>query len=193
MRADARSIRSPPVAYADAAAYAAWAGKALPSEAEWERAARRGLPGAVYCWGDDFRPGGQLANTWHGRFPRENLKPRAGTVPVKDLPPNPYGLFEMTGNVWEWTSDYFSARHSTPAEACCVPDDPRVDSPRTTSDQLRPDAHIPQRVVKAAPSYAPPTTASATGTQRGKAQAVETSSAHIGFPVRAQRRSRITI
>jgi sulfatase modifying factor 1 len=79
-------------------------------------------------------------------------------VQVKDYPPNLYGLFEMTGNVWEWTSDYFTARHPTPAHACCVPEDPRVDTPPATSDHLLPDAHILRRVVKGgsylcAPNY----------------------------------------
>jgi formylglycine-generating enzyme len=117
------------VAYEDAAAYARWAGKALPTEAEWERAARGGPDGAVYCWGDDFRPEGRtMANTWHGRFPWESLKARVGTEPVKGYPSNSYGLFEMTGNVWEWTSDYFRAAHAA-SRGCCVPEDPRVGSP----------------------------------------------------------------
>jgi formylglycine-generating enzyme len=170
------------VAYQDAAAYAAWAGKALPSEAEWERAARGGLDRAVYCWGDDFRPGGQvMANTWHGRFPWENLKARPGTVKVKEYPPNAYGLFEMTGNVWEWTSDYFTARHATPEHACCVPKDPRVDSPPATSDHLRPGAHIPQRVVKGGSYLCAPNYCYRYRPAARQGHAVETSSAHIGF------------
>ena len=170
------------VAYQDAAAYAAWAGKALASEAEWERAARGGLDGAVYCWGDDFRPGGHvMANTWHGRFPWESLKARAGTAQVKGYPPNSYGLFEMTGNVWEWTSDYFTARHSTPVHACCVPEDPRVDTPRARTDHLRPDAHIPRRVVKGGSYLCSPNYCFRYRPAARQGQAVETSSAHIGF------------
>jgi formylglycine-generating enzyme len=170
------------VAYEDAAAYAAWAGKALPSEAEWERAARGGLDGSVYCWGDDFRPRGQvMANTWHGRFPWQNLKDRAGTAQVRDYPPNAYGLFEMTGNVWEWTSDYFTARHSAPAHACCVPEDPRVEGPRAASDQLRPGADIPQRVVKGGSYLCSTNYCFRYRPAARQGQSVDTSSAHIGF------------
>ena len=117
------------VAYADAVAYARWAGKALPTEAEWERAARGGLEGAVYTWGDELNPKGRhMANTWQGRFPWENLCEDgfAGTSPVRSFPPNGYGLYDMAGNVWEWTVDEVAWRPA-PAEptagqaACCGP------------------------------------------------------------------------
>ena len=97
------------VAYEDAAAYAAWAGKELPTESEWERAARGGLEGAIFAWGDEIAPGGRLmANTWQGEFPWQNLRADGyeGTSPVGTFPPNGYGLYDMTGNVWEWTADY---------------------------------------------------------------------------------------
>ena len=106
------------VAHADAEAYAAWAGKALPTEAEWEHAARGGLDGAVFAWGDEFAPGGRmLANTWQGEFPWQNLLADgyAGTSPVGSFRPNGYGLVDMTGNVWEWTCDDFTPDHSAPA------------------------------------------------------------------------------
>jgi sulfatase modifying factor 1 len=107
------------IAYEDAQAYAAWAGKALPTEAEWEYAARGGLEGAVYAWGDEFAPEGRMmANTWQGEFPWQNLLQDgfAGTSPVGTFPPNGYGLSDMTGNVWEWTVDPFEA---APSESPC--------------------------------------------------------------------------
>jgi sulfatase modifying factor 1 len=108
------------IAYADAQAYAEWAGKQLPTEAEWERAARGGLEGATYAWGDEFAPEGRMmANTWQGEFPWQNLLTDgwAGTSPVGTFPPNGFGLFDMAGNVWEWTVDRYDAEPS--ASPCC--------------------------------------------------------------------------
>ena len=173
------------VAYEDAAAFAAWAGKVLPTEAEWERAARGGLEGAAYAWGDDFRPRGKvMANTWHGRFPWENLKDRSrrGTVAVKRFPPNGYGLFEMTGNVWEWTSDFFAHRHpGGGSPACCVPRDPRVDTPEHSYAPQQPGGHIPRRVVKGGSYLCAPNYCLRYRPAARQGQAIETSTAHLGF------------
>ena len=117
------------VAYSDALAYAKWAGKDLPTEAEWEFAARGGLDGAEFAWGDEFTPGGQhRANTWQGNFPHENKceDGYARTSPVMAFPANGYGVYDMIGNVWEWTTDWWSSKHQADApKACCVPGNPR--------------------------------------------------------------------
>ncbi len=114
------------VAYPDAAAYARWAGRRLPTEAEWEYAAAAGST-TTYPWGDDVAPAGQLmANTWQGRFPHRNdgALGWVGTSPVGTFPANPFGLFDMIGNVWEWTTTVYSASHRPPSagtDPCCGP------------------------------------------------------------------------
>lgn len=130
------------VAYADAEAYATWIGKELPSEAEWEFAARGGLDGAEFAWGDEFTPGGHhMANTWQGGFPHHN-EARDGyerTSPVQAFPPNGYGLYDMIGNVWEWTSDWYRGGH--PREAAVNPQGPpgtvRIEPGRAPSKVIK--------------------------------------------------------
>jgi formylglycine-generating enzyme len=173
------------VAYEDAEAYASWAGKELPTEAEWEYAARGGLEGATYAWGDEFAPKGKImANTWQGRFPWENLKTDRyeGTSPVRVFPPNGYELYDVTGNVWEWTSDYFSPRHSDEgARLCCVPRNPRVDSPEGSHAVGQAGAHIPHRVLKGGSHLCAPSYCLRYRPAARQGEAVDTSTTHIGF------------
>jgi formylglycine-generating enzyme len=170
----------------DAAAYAAWAGKELPSEAEWELAARGGLDGALFTWGDEDHYGHEppLANTWHGRFPWENLGAAGwrGTSNVGAFPPNGYGLHDMAGNVWEWTADFFTPRH--PGEAshpCCVPTNPRVTSNAEAFDPKMPDSHIPRKVIKGGSHLCAPSYCLRYRPAARQGEALDSSTSHIGF------------
>ena len=151
------------IAYEDAEAYAAWAGKELPSEAEWELAARGGLDGAVFAWGDEHFPEGKaMANTWQGEFPWQNLKldGHEGTSPVGSFPPNGYGLFDVTGNVWEWTCDWFTSRGPDEVESpCCVPRNPRVGSPRAPTRRDDPASRHQGRLTSLRAELLPPLSA----------------------------------
>jgi formylglycine-generating enzyme required for sulfatase activity len=158
------------VAPDDAEAYAAWAGKALPTEAEWECAARGGLNGAVFAWGDEFAPGGRMmANSWQGEFPWQNLATDGwlGTSPVGSYPPNGYGLHDMTGNVWEWTADTFHA--DQPSHACCAPE-------RGAEEE-----RFPRRVIKGGSHLCAPNYCLRFRPAARQGEAVDTSTAHIGF------------
>jgi sulfatase modifying factor 1 len=151
------------VAWADVAAYAAWAGKQLPTEAEWELACRGGLDGATYAWGEEFTPQGRwMANTWQGDFPVENLAldGYAGTAPMGRYPPNGYGLHDLIGNVWEWTADWYQPHGDAP-HGCCTAANPRGGT-REHSRDPRDRAAIPGKVMKGGRTCAPPTTAAAT-------------------------------
>lgn len=139
------------VAFEDAAAYADWMGKSLPTEAEWEYAARGGLVDARYPWGDELYPDGvPMANIWEGAFPYFNTKRDGyvGTSPVGRYPPNGYGLYDMIGNVWEWTGDFWTDTHQLPTESCCTPPIHRVGEQKAPCDPSQPAAKIPSRVLK---------------------------------------------
>jgi sulfatase modifying factor 1 len=174
------------VAWEDVEAYAAWAGKAIPTEAEWERAARGGLEGATFTWGNEENPKKRfMANHWQGEFPYQNLKQDGyeGTAPVGSFPANGYGLYDMAGNVWEWTSDFFTPRHSDEvSHACCVPTNPRIESPDGSYDLSDPGgAHIPRRVIKGGSHMCAPNYCLRYRPAARQPQMVETSMGHIGF------------
>jgi sulfatase modifying factor 1 len=173
------------VAYRDAEAYAAWAGKELPTEAEWEFAARGGLDGAEYAWGGEFTPGGrQMANTWQGEFPRENLALDGfeRTSPVTAFPPNAYGLHDMIGNVWEWTADWYSQRHEGDiAKACCAPQNPRGGSEDASFDPSQPNIRIPRKVLKGGSHLCSPNYCRRYRPAARHAEPVDTSTSHVGF------------
>jgi formylglycine-generating enzyme len=172
------------VAFEDAEAYARWAGKDLPTEAEWEFAARGGLDGAVFAWGDEFMPKGKLmANTWHGEFPWQRLPVHRWerTSPVGSFRPNGYGLYDMTGNVWEWTADFFTNDHPEPtADACCAPRTPHGVS-ATMGAGSSADATIPRRVIKGGSHLCAPNYCLRYRPAARQGEAVDTSTGHIGF------------
>ena len=173
------------VAYRDVEAYAKWAGKELPTEAEWEFAARGGLDGAEFAWGDELTPGGrQMANTWQGAFPHENLKTDGyeRTSPVTAFPPNGYGLYDMIGNVWEWTADWFSTRHQADAaKACCIPANPRGGAEEGSFDSCQPDIRIARKVLKGGSHLCAPNYCRRYRPAARHAQPVDTSASHVGF------------
>ena len=152
------------VAHADAEAFAVWAGRTLPTEAEWEYAARGGLEGARFAWGEEEFPDGRvMANTWHGEFPWQNLGGDRRTSPVGAFPPNGYGLYDMTGNVWEWTCDRFDTAES---ERCCG-----------GSSRER----YPRNVIKGGSHLCAPNYCRRYRPAARHAEAVDTSTSHVGF------------
>jgi formylglycine-generating enzyme required for sulfatase activity len=159
------------VAFADVVAYAAWAGKAIPTEAEWEFAARGGLQDATYAWGEEFSPDGRaMANTWQGRFPWENLAEDGyeGTSPVGAFPANGYGLYDMIGNVWEWTaSAYALPRAAAEKQSCCQPKE-SIDG-------------AAKRVVKGGSHLCAPNYCLRYRPSARQSQPLDTSTTHIGF------------
>ena len=173
------------VAYGDAEAYARWAGKELPTEAEWEFAARGGLDGAEYSWGDELTPGGkQMANIWQGAFPHQNLAEDRfeRTSPVGSFPPNAYGIHDMIGNVWEWTTDFWSTRHPADApKACCVPQNPRGGAEGESYDPCQPEIRIPRKVLKGGSHLCAPNYCKRYRPAARHAEPIDTSTSHVGF------------
>jgi len=173
------------VTYRDAEAYAKWAGKDLPTEAEFEFAARGGLDGAEYAWGHEFTPGNrQMANTWQGTFPFENLALDGyeRTSPVKAFPPNGYGVYDMIGNVWEWTSDWYSPKHeANESKACCIPHNPRGGTEEASYDPCLPKIRIPRKVLKGGSHLCAPNYCRRYRPAARHAEPVDTSTNHVGF------------
>ena len=190
------------IAHADALAYAAWIGKQLPSEAEWERAARGGLEGVEFAWGAELHPGGRmLANTWQGDFPHHNSRADGWerTAPVGQYPANGYGLLDMIGNVWEWTDDWYQ-EHGAELEAlrrqpttdpgdisaqgCCasLPHNPRGAADAAASiDAASQHGSIPRKVVKGGSFLCAPSYCRRYRPAARMAQGIDTSTCHLGF------------
>jgi len=163
----------------DAQAYARWAGRRLPTEAEHEHAARGGLDGAPFAWGDVPYPGGEpRAHTWLGRFPYEHRGPHGPTTaPVGSYPANGYGLLDMIGNVWEWTTDLYTPRHVRPGTR---PVD-AGDRPSLLAGGAEPASEVPRRVLKGGSYLCSPDYCLRFRPAARSPQADDTSSTHIGF------------
>jgi formylglycine-generating enzyme required for sulfatase activity len=173
------------VAFADAEAYCAWAGTSLPTEAEWEYAGWGGLEGAEFAWGSELEPGGRyMANIWQGPFPHANSAADGyvRTSPVGHYPPNGFGLYDMIGNVWEWTSDWYSKGHEAdPSKPCCAPKNPRGASAEGSFDPNLPEIRIPRRVLKGGSHLCAFSYCRRYRPAARHAQAIDSSTSHIGF------------
>ncbi|CAN7634713.1 formylglycine-generating enzyme family protein [Phyllobacterium sp. LjRoot231] len=171
------------VAYEDVEVYCRWIGKELPTEAEWEFAACGGLDGAEYVWGDEFTPGGKyMANTWQGDFPYRNTLDDGFeyTSPVGSFPANGYGLYDMAGNVWEWTTDWYQ-EHGKITSPCCTADNPRGGTLEESFDPSQPEIKIARRVTKGGSHLCAPNYCRRYRPAARMSQPVDTSISHLGF------------
>ncbi len=174
------------ISHHDADAYARWAGKSLPTEAEWEFAGWGGNSGTEFAWGDELAPGGvHMANTFQGRFPHFNSLEDgfARTSPVGSFPANAFGLKDMIGNVWEWTDDWYSARHEGPVagKSCCVPSNPRGAAVEGSYDPAMPDIRIPRKVLKGGSHLCTPDYCRRYRPAARHAQMTDSAMSHLGF------------
>lgn len=180
------------VTHADAVAYAAWIGKLLPCEAEWERAAWGGREGCAYAWGDELHPGGvPVANTFQGDFPHHNsrLDGYERTSPVGAFPPNGYGLLDMIGNVWEWTDSWYGPHRPGPSggpdrrpadpSGCCR--DAEASARLASIDPLSQHGNVPRKVVKGGSFLCAPGYCRRYRPPARMAQGIDTSTCHLGF------------
>jgi formylglycine-generating enzyme len=174
------------IAYADAAAYAEWVDARLPTEAEWEHAARGGVNGAAFTWGDEARPDGRImANTWDGLdFPWRSTGESGWdrTAPVGSFPANGYGLHDMAGNVWEWTDDWWTERHpDDPNQPCCVPLDPRGGDIEGSYDATQPQFRVPRKVIKGGSYLCADNYCLRYRPAARRPQTIDTGMSHVGF------------
>jgi len=181
------------VAWEDVETYAKWAGKQIPTEAEWEFAARGGLEGKIYEWGDQMMPDGKMmANFWIGEFPWQNLQFHGfeKTSPVGFFPPNGYGLYDMTGNVWEWTDDWYEAKHQhDKTKSCCIPVNPRGGNKDKSYDPRQPEIKITRKVLKGGSHLCAQNYCYRFRPAARHAQMIDSGASHIGFRCIVQKHS----
>lgn len=182
------------VVHQDAVAYAAWAGKVLPTEAEFEWAARGGLEGRDYAWGNELTPGGRhLANTWQGLFPYANTQDDGWvrTSPVKAFPANAYGIHDLIGNVWEWTEDWWALPQKTKKKrgGCCAVENPRGGFRAKSHDLAMLDIRVPRKVIKGGSHLCAPSYCQRYRPAARHPQAIDSSASHVGFRCITRERS----
>ncbi|NUS42784.1 MAG: formylglycine-generating enzyme family protein [Mycobacteriaceae bacterium] len=170
------------IAHEDARTYAKWAGRSLPTEAQWEAAARGGLDQAEFTWGNDPESETEaLANFWHGDFPWRPTPGYGRTTAVGSYPPNGYGLHNMAGNVWEWTADWYAEKQSDAGQSCCAPRNPRGPQMEDSLDPGQPWTRIPRKVVKGGSFLCADSYCRRYRPAARRPQAIDTGTSHIGF------------